>query len=105
MGKRFPNSGKWVFAEEPMGMSDGTLRTGGDALPVPSLSELIEACGDDIDVMRAGLFYGEAGWVVGRDATSEPNPLYWEVHAFGHTPEEAVARLWLALHPLQRPTK
>ena len=52
---------------------------------VPTLSELIEACGDGFyDLSREG----EQDWIAGNQ----------EIDAcVGHSSEEAVARLWLAL--------
>jgi hypothetical protein len=58
----------------------------------PTLSELIEACGEQFERLE-------------RDTEStEPNGVYWTAYAhsqdhgeFGSTPEEAVVRLWLAL--------
>ena len=70
----------------------------------PTLSELIESCGDELWVLRKGLFMGKRGWVVGKPSfnleasAEEPNPFMWETHEFGETPEEAVARLWLKLN-------
>jgi hypothetical protein len=60
-----------------------------DFFIVPDLSELIEACGD--------LFFdslincGEMGW----KATTFVNHMNGQI---GNTPEEAVAKLWLALN-------
>jgi hypothetical protein len=60
-------------------------------LAVPTLEELIEACGDKFGELM--LMVGGSG---GRwRATSEDG----RSHPRGHTPTEAVARLWLALNP------
>lgn len=70
----------------------------------PTLSELIEACGENLSIMKKGLFMGKHGWVVGQltfnevTNSEEMNPFMWHLHAFGNTPEEAVANLWLALN-------
>jgi hypothetical protein len=59
----------------------------GDGLYYPTLSELIEACGKDFEMLvqrNAGQCWGAVGGVHG--------------DVRGSTPEEAVARLWLALH-------
>lgn len=59
-----------------------------DAMWIPTLSELIEACGDDFYVLRK-LEKGE--WVA-------DNPRFADIDdLIGKTPEETVARLWLAL--------
>jgi hypothetical protein len=62
---------------------------------VPTLSELVEACGEDSGELTlarsAGAWYGEM-W----DRNVMP---YKRTHlVYGSTPEEAVARLWLALN-------
>lgn len=57
----------------------------------PELSDLIEACGDHFDGLSK--FNGveiEDGWVAFNKG--------WKNFDFGKTPEEAVAKLWLALH-------
>lgn len=59
----------------------------------PTLSELIEACGEDF----SGLWKKKGGWVASsRFIVDEgiANNQEW----IGSTPEEAVARLWLALN-------
>lgn len=57
---------------------------------VPTLSELIEACGDEFE----GIYKEVEGWSASADKVSG-----WEDYeGRGSTPEEAVARLWLALH-------
>lgn len=86
---------------------EGTLRKGGDYLfpdlfklsnsqkefeaavaYAPTLSELIEACGDRFFSLR-----NEEGWL----AKGFKAPGY-SVALMGSTPEEAVAKLWLALN-------
>ncbi len=73
--------------------SNGTLRYGNELSPeynpclIPTLSELIEACEDNF--LSLALF-GKT-WQAFRQKNIEP------VH--GSTPEEAVANLWMQLHP------
>lgn len=59
----------------------------------PTLTELIEACGDD--------FISLSLYIPGRDKNTADR-MYWADslnHSMGGiTPEEAVARLWLALN-------
>lgn len=59
---------------------------------VPTLSELIAACGDRFH----SLVKTETGW----EAVEERVQAYFESGEFeeGKTPEEAVSRLWLKLH-------
>jgi len=58
-------------------------------LPAPTLSELIEACGEDFDRL------------ILRSPTINP---FWEAYNLkdererGKTPEESVARLWLGIN-------
>ncbi len=64
---------------------------GKDAAYVPTLSELISACGVGLmEIQRSGL--GSSHWY------AEGALDGWEKEGEGSTPEEAVARLWLALH-------
>lgn len=53
----------------------------------PTLSELIEACGEDLAQIGAAV----GGWNVWQLGVQYPV-------AFGKTPEEAVSNLWLALN-------
>lgn len=66
----------------------------GESGPVEhkTLSELIEACGDYFVLMLHNPLRGE--WLVG-DAMPNGTAKH---HGVGNTPEEAVARLWLALN-------
>jgi hypothetical protein len=56
----------------------------------PTLSELIEACGDKF----YALWRSRDEW----RASEKIGVLGDQDHEFGCTPEEAVAKLWLALH-------
>lgn len=56
----------------------------------PILSELIEACGDDFGGVIRDMFSGIWKWFAYEYPAGEK--------IFGATPEEAVARLWLALN-------
>jgi len=57
------------------------------------LSELIEACGDKFDALGKCKDDGMSRIVDGWIAVDEDNKRRW-----GKTPEEAVAKLWLALN-------
>ena len=64
----------------------------------PTLSELIEACGEKIAVFQDGTM-----WTAGKINTITTNGLMFFDAIFSctvlaSTPEEAVARLWLALN-------
>lgn len=65
---------------------------------VPSLSELIEACGD-----RFGMLRKNDTWQASTPEHTLPKGVrHYDIYLSGYfTPEEAVANLWLALqHPL-----
>ena len=56
---------------------------------IPTLEELIEACGDEFALLEFGT--RQAGWCAQSSIAND--------HVgFGKTPTEAVARLWLALN-------
>jgi hypothetical protein len=57
---------------------------------LPSLSELIEACGTPFRLTS----YTNGVWNASDKITSDG------IMTHGDTPDEAVAKLWLALHPL-----
>lgn len=56
---------------------------------IPTLSELIEACGDEW-IKVYNLENNHAHWVADR--------VFPHTHGHGSTPEEAVSNLWLALN-------
>jgi len=70
-----------------------------DSVYIPSLSELIEACGDGFDgllkrengLWEAGITGGAIGYCYVDDNSSS-------IFGTGSTPEEAVAHLYLALN-------
>lgn len=71
-----------------------------DHAPVPTLSELIEACGDKFDILARynnQIDYGE--WHAGLTDASDGSGLLLSYEPSGHgdTPEEAVAHLLLYL--------
>lgn len=71
-------------------------------LPILSLSNLIEACGDGLWTIKRVKYRGENGWAVGQDDHFDPsNVNKWKLFIFDPSLEEAVAKLWLALHPIQ----
>jgi hypothetical protein len=61
---------------------------------IPLLEELIEACGEKFDRLVA--YHDKGDW----EATSEMDSDGFAKGASGKTPIEAVARLWLELHPM-----
>lgn len=65
-------------------------------LVCPTLSELIEACGEDFLTLRWHYKRGDSGE---REWKAKPTYPYNNPGIYiGPTPEEAVAKLWLALH-------
>lgn len=79
----FPGSESWGFKETP----DGSQR----AYFSPTLSELIEACGGGLYMLRRNI---DGTWLcTGADQAVTP-----AISLEGRTPEDAVARLWLALN-------
>jgi hypothetical protein len=70
-----------------------------DELPLayyPTLSELIEACGDEFDKLDSPIWelpktHPERVWTAAGGEAYTP-------FCDGKTPEEAVAKLWLAIH-------
>lgn len=74
---------------------------------IPKLSELIEACGERFVSLEVGLtnkpykenirgkeWYSCGGSYLGQESIDGE----WQFESWGSTPEEAVAKLWLALN-------
>ncbi len=61
----------------------------------PTLSELIEACGDDLKTLYK--FTDDIWEATGEDCTKDEWEKWDGLRARGSTPEEAVANLWLEL--------
>ena len=72
---------------------------------IPTLFELIEACGESKgDYQQFGLLFTGKFWECGyKDNVYLPvkGNQFFEPHSNGTTPEEAVAKLWLALYPIK----
>ena len=66
-------------------LSDPDALIARDRVYVPTLEELIEACGTQFEELRQT----PAGWIAGRSPADRT--------CHGKTPAEAVARLWLEL--------
>jgi len=68
-------------------------------LYIPTLSELIEACGDSFNFLRHVREDGETiPSLVGDNETLIWEASCWEKSVMANTPEEAVALLWLELN-------
>jgi hypothetical protein len=63
---------------------------------IPTLSELIEACGDKFAALHNNL----GVWTALGRHSFDPFQENHDTRADGVSPEEAVARLWLAVHPM-----
>ena len=80
-------------------------RTTNQHVPVPTLSDLIEACGDGfaflskIEAIPGGTSWTAGGWDDGHGCTDKE---CCEDAINEQTPEEAVARLWFALNKKPR---
>jgi len=59
----------------------------------PTLSELIEACGEKLDLLERTGMVGQEKWRASVDEDREG----YGTSIYGETPEEAVANLWLSL--------
>jgi hypothetical protein len=110
----WPDGGKGNWATPP----EKIVLRSGDRAYVPTLSELTEACGGEFKCLRNfrhemwaahGKKEGERQyketWPSGNDWVAEAVSTYTAgegttgaISAHGHSAEEAVARLWLALH-------
>lgn len=85
--QRWSGAGRVVY-ENIVENPDGTIETLGIPMKVPTLSELIAACGEDFQKLETIVdkkWQGVGGKGI-RDIETE-----------GNTPEEAVSLLWLAL--------
>ena len=87
----FPQGGSGAWVGDP----NAVVLRGGDRVYAPTLSELIAACGSRFGMLRAEIVHG-----------AEDAPRKWIAREIGNeqiratvgdNPEEAVARLWLAL--------
>lgn len=98
----FPQEGEGSVLFDPYCLETGKVHdTSHCEAYVPTLSELIEACGEKFGVLLRRdkeANYDEKifppNWIWGA-ASKE----FYDQHVFAATPEEAVARLWLALAP------
>lgn len=83
----------------PQTRRDATINAdegdGVQPLMLPTLSELIEACGEDFDSLdKTPGHISSVKWLAKTNYGTRKPP----EHGYGATPEEAVARLWLALN-------
>jgi hypothetical protein len=88
----FPQGGNGSFVAPP----DKIVVRREDRVYCPTLSELIEACGEDFGMLRR---ISLTKWIAYVTPTYA-RPFYDDTT--GTTPEQAVGRLWLALRPKHR---
>jgi hypothetical protein len=84
--------GRWIDPSGNTKISHGT-----DDSYLPTLSEIIEACGEDFAGLGRNKFEnGEVKWLASQNIDKFGNWLGRYGH--GSSPEIAVAKLWIALH-------
>lgn len=85
---RFPQDGFGQWDEGFDFVEGGSIKRVGPKVYLPTLSELIEACGEDFECLDR---LDDERWKWAANSNS--------MRFVDKTPEEAVARLWLALNP------
>ena len=85
---QIPQNGFHFERDEEGKEIDGSVTT-------PTLSQLIEACGERLEGLIHQINGGDSEWVA---TQFQPHGGVGTRTASGPTPEEAVARLWLALN-------
>lgn len=86
----FPNSRAWLDNGAGYWVDKGEF-----VYEVPTFSELIEACGDCLSHIKK---YNGNWWAVSHCGHKEHETDGNNIEEAAPTPEEAVARLWLALN-------
>src|SRR6187549_1540843 len=84
----FPQTNGHLIFKSGITLADSGKKWSDNSACLPTLSELIEACGKEFNSL---FLLGNGNWVAHDNSEEEP-PVY------GALPEEAVAKLWLALH-------
>jgi hypothetical protein len=90
LAKRLKDAGFPIREETRVGFKAFLIEEEEKWYQYPTLSELIEACGSKFILEVGFTASGEKGWIAHEG--------FWGKEARGSTPEEAVARLWLALN-------
>lgn len=80
---------EWFDDDEILWNTRENYPSGDDWVYLPTLSELIEACGEH--------FYNLNKEIKGKWCATTNNKKYAPLGGFGSTPEEAVANLWLTI--------
>ena len=98
LGKQLKDAG---FPQKESNGFPGILNPDGDkTVYYPTLSELIEACGEGFSGLGRNQFRAREeriAWLASQKIDKFGNWL--GLYGHGHSPEEAVANLWLALQP------
>lgn len=81
---------------ESFEIKGGTLNIVGEPVYTPTLSELIEACGDEFHQVNHWQLSDNRDWV----AKGRSEKLNSGITGNGKTPEEAVANLWIKLNEI-----
>lgn len=84
INKNFPHSKSWV--------NGGDYFTDQDGNDVPTLEDLIEACGDGFWTLVNSKMLEGTVWLASQYVLGD------EIKAQGTSPQEAIANLWLAFN-------
>ena len=97
LAKQLKDAGFPQVKEPTYGQGYWYSENGGEGVYIPTLSELIEACQKGEEANSVNLFTTRD---IGCEAIKQFRFSGSYMKGIGSTPEEAVAKLWLQLHPI-----
>ncbi len=89
-----------IYYKEDKSSFIGSESTYKEGFYIPTLSELIEACGDNLRWIKHNIHDKKVAWLAqGRPHNEVRHPKLGspDIRCYAETPEEAVANLWLEL--------
>ena len=101
----FPYKGSYLsFYIDGVLSQDYRLPSGESIIYIPTLSELIEACGDEsVHMMLTNECHGWDAWAdIDKGGCLRMGEAGADIECKGKTPEVAVAKLWLALNKVNK---
>lgn len=98
-GENYIKPGNYVAPEVAKDSLSGWIKVGASYFEIPDLSELIEACGECLShIKRLPVDGIDYWWAVSHCGHLNHEVAGNNLEEQGSTPQEAVARLWLAIN-------